>query len=239
MEPPSPADCPIVAIKPRASTKRTTVMQLRGRQTQFYIDIIYGLGFALGFGYLLLVGMNPLVAAFQSGLVLGYFLRVWENMSVYERILQEEVAAEAEEAVAHEIEDTMPAEVEEAVAEELEDTMPAEVEEAVAAEAEEAVAAEAEEAVAAEAEGAVATEAESAVPEEVTAEVEKQVAEEMADEIEERVEKEMEEHFEEMGERVPEHVKENRSTHTSAEDEDDDAVRSTQNRGDGTPSDRE
>ncbi|PSQ75061.1 MAG: hypothetical protein BRD33_04855, partial [Bacteroidetes bacterium QH_6_63_17] len=101
-------------------------MQLHGRQTQFYIDLIYGLGFAVGFGYLLIVGMNPLVAAFQSGLVLGYFLRVWENMSVYERILQEEVAAEAEEAVAHEIEDTMPGEVEEAVAEELEDTMPEE-----------------------------------------------------------------------------------------------------------------
>ena len=102
-------------------------MQLRGRQTQFYIDLIYGLGFAVGFGYLLFVGMNPLVAAFQSGLVLGYFLRVWENMSVYERILHEEVAAEAEEVVADEIEDTMPGEVEEAVAEEAEDAVPEEV----------------------------------------------------------------------------------------------------------------
>jgi uncharacterized membrane protein YheB (UPF0754 family) len=177
-------------------------MQLRGRQTQFYIDLIYGLGFAVGFGYLLIVGMNPLVAAFQSGLVLGYFLRVWENMSIYERILQEEVAAEAEEAVAHEIEDTMPGEVEDAVAEEFEDTMPEEVEAAVAAEVE----------------GAVADEAEAAVPEEVTEEVEKQVAEEMADEIKERVGEEMEERLQETGEHVPEHVRKKRTAHEESED---------------------
>lgn len=106
-------------------------MQLRGRQTQFYIDLLYGLGFAAGFGYLLLVGMDPLIAAFQSGLVFGYFLRVWEKMSVYERILQEEVAAEAEAAVAEEAQT--------AVAEEVEETVAEEVEEAVAEEAERAV----------------------------------------------------------------------------------------------------
>jgi len=94
-------------------------MQLRGRQTQFYIDLIYGIGFAGGFGYLLFVGMNPMIAAFQSGLVFGYFLRVWENMSVYERILQEEVAAEAEEAVAQEVEDAVTEEVEKQVPEEM------------------------------------------------------------------------------------------------------------------------
>lgn len=103
-------------------------MQLRGRQTQFYIDLIYGLGFAGGFGYLLFVGMNPMIAAFQSGLVLGYFLRVWENMSVYERILQEEVAAEAEEAVAEEAEQAVAAEAEAAVAQEVEDAVTQEVE---------------------------------------------------------------------------------------------------------------
>jgi hypothetical protein len=96
-------------------------MQLRGRQTQFYIDLIYGLGFAGGFGYLLFVGMNPMIAAFQSGLLFGYFLRVWENMSVYERILQEEVAAEAEEAVAQEVEDAVTEEVEKQVPEEMAD----------------------------------------------------------------------------------------------------------------------
>ncbi len=198
-------------------------MQLRGRQTQFYIDLIYGLGFAVGFGYLLFVGMNPLVAAFQSGLVLGYFLRVWENMSVYERILHEEVAAEAEEVVADEIEDTMPGEVEEAVAEEIKDTMPDEVEEAVAEKVE----------------GAVAEEAEDAVPEEVTAEVEKQVAEEMTDEIKQRVGEEMEERLQQVGERVPEHVKKKRGDRLS-ESENSDAVAeetsSAPDRGDGASS---
>jgi hypothetical protein len=120
-------------------------MQLRGRQTQFYIDLLYGLGFAGGFGYLLFVGMDPRIAAFQSGLVFGYFLRVWENMSVYERILQEEVAAEAEEAVAAEAQTAVAEEAEEAVAEEVEEAVAAEVEEAVAEEAERAVAEEAEE----------------------------------------------------------------------------------------------
>jgi len=98
-------------------------MQLRGRQTQFYIDLLYGLGFAGGFGYLLFVGMDPLIAAFQSGLVLGYFLRVWEKMSVYERILHEEVAAEAEEAVAAEAEAAVAEEVEDAVDEEIGERM--------------------------------------------------------------------------------------------------------------------
>lgn len=104
-------------------------MQLRGRQTQFYIDLLYGLGFAGGFGYLLFVGMDPLIAAFQSGLVLGYFLRVWEKMSVYERILHEEVAAEAEEAVAAEAEEAVAEEVEEAVGEEIGERVTEEVEE--------------------------------------------------------------------------------------------------------------
>jgi uncharacterized membrane protein YheB (UPF0754 family) len=102
-------------------------MQLRGRQTQFYIDLLYGLGFAGGFGYLLFVGMDPLIAAFQSGLVFGYFLRVWENMSVYERILQEEVAAEAEEAVAEEAQTAVAEEAEAAVTEEVEKQVPAEM----------------------------------------------------------------------------------------------------------------
>ena len=104
-------------------------MQLRGRQTQFYIDLLYGLGFAGGFGYLLFVGMDPLIAAFQSGLVLGYFLRVWEKMSVYERILQEEVAAEAEEAVAAEAEEAVAEEVEDAVDEQIGERMVEEMDE--------------------------------------------------------------------------------------------------------------
>lgn len=99
-------------------------MQLEGRQTQFYIDILYGLGFAVGFGYLL-YDLDPRVVAFQGGLVFGYFLRVWENMSVYERILREEVAAEAEEVVAAEAEeavaDEVTAEVEKQVPQEMSD----------------------------------------------------------------------------------------------------------------------
>jgi len=109
--------------------KHDSAMQLRGRQTQFYIDLLYGLGFAGGFGYLLFVGMDPLIAAFQSGLVLGYFLRVWEKMSVYERILHEEVAAEAEEAVAAEAEQAVAEEAEVAVAEEVEEAVDEEIDE--------------------------------------------------------------------------------------------------------------
>lgn len=86
-----------------------------GRQPQFYIDLVYGLAFSFGFGYLLFVGMDPRIAAFQGGLVLGYFLRVWENMTVYEQILQEEVTAEVEQQVPEEV----TAEVEQQVPEEV------------------------------------------------------------------------------------------------------------------------
>jgi len=141
-------------------------MQLRGRQTQFYIDLLYGLGFAGGFEYLLFVGMDARIAAFQSGLVFGYFLCVWENMSIYERILQEEVAEEAEEAVA----------------EELEATMTKEVEEAVAEEAQRAVAEEAEETVAQE----VTTEVEKQVPEEMADEIDQRVTEEVEEQMDDR-----------------------------------------------------
>lgn len=96
-------------------------IQLRGHQTQFYIDLVYGIAFSIGFGYLLFLGMDPRVAAFEGGLVLGYFLRVVENMSVYERILEEEVAGEAEEAVAAEVEEQVPAEAQEQVSAEVEE----------------------------------------------------------------------------------------------------------------------
>ncbi len=64
--------------------------------------------------------MDGRIAAFQGGLVLGYFLRVWENVTAYERILDEEAAQEAEAAVADEIEDQIPAEVEEQLADDAE-----------------------------------------------------------------------------------------------------------------------
>lgn len=110
-------------------------MRFRGKQTQFYIDIVYGVAFSAGFGYLLFVGMDPRIAAFQGGLVLGYFLRVWENMSVYERILEEEIAAEAEDAVAEEVEQRVQpevtAEVEQRVPEEIEETVDGRIEKEV------------------------------------------------------------------------------------------------------------
>lgn len=102
-------------------------IQLRGRQTQFYIDLVYGVAFSVGFGYLLFLGMDPRVAAFEGGLVLGYFLRVWENMSIYEQVLEEEVAGEAEEAVAAEVEEQVPAEAEQQVSTEVEDQLHDEV----------------------------------------------------------------------------------------------------------------
>lgn len=104
---------------------------LSGRQTQFYIDIVYGIAFTIGFGYLLFYGMDPRVAAFESGLVFGYFLRVWENMSVYERILEEEVAEEAEVAVAQEVEARVPEEAADQVAEEAQERVPEAIEDRV------------------------------------------------------------------------------------------------------------
>lgn len=112
------------------------VDSLRGRQTQFYIDILYGIAFALGFGYLLAFGMDARVAAFQAGLVLGYFLRVWENMHVYERILEEEVASEAQEQVEEEIRTQVPEQVEEEVQTQVPEQIEEGVEEQIADEVE-------------------------------------------------------------------------------------------------------
>lgn len=83
-----------------------------GRQTQFYVDIVFGVTFSLGFGYLLLFGMDSRIAALEAGVVIGYVLRVWENMSIYGQILEDEVAEEVEQQV--------PSEAEEMVADELE-----------------------------------------------------------------------------------------------------------------------
>ena len=172
---------------------------LRGRQTQFYIDLLYGVAFALGFGYLLAFGLDARVAAFEGGLVLGYFLRVLENMQVYERILEEEVASEAEERVEAEVEETVPeqveAEVEETVPEEIEAEVEERVPERIESDVEERVVDEVEERVEAEVEERVADEVESEVSDgvesQVAGEVESQVADEVesqvADEVEERI----------------------------------------------------
>jgi cobalamin biosynthesis protein CbiD len=123
-------------------------MQFEGHQTQFYIDLLYGIGFAAGFGYLL-IDLDPRVVAFQGGLVFGYFLRVWEKMTVYERILHEEVAAEAEEVVAEEAEEAVADEVtetvEKKVPQEMTDQIEEEMDERIHEELDERVAEEVEE----------------------------------------------------------------------------------------------
>ena len=81
---------------------------LQGRQTQFYIDVLYGVLFLLSFAYLALVEMTPLAAGFTGGLVVGYFLHVWEKMVTYERILKERVSVEAERQVSTEVDEQEP-----------------------------------------------------------------------------------------------------------------------------------
>ena len=142
--------------------------QFAGRQTQFYIDVLYGIAFSLGFIYLLFVGMDARVAAFQGGLVFGYFLRVWENMTIYERILQEEIAEEAENIVPEEVSAEVEQRVPDEVSAKVEEQVPQKVEEQVHEE--------------------VSAEVEQKVPEEVSAEVEipDEAAEQLA--IEDRAE---------------------------------------------------
>lgn len=136
-----------------------------GRQAQFQVDLAFGTAFAVGFGYLMLVEMNPLVVAFEGGLILGYFLRVGENMLVYERILEEEVAEEAHTQVATEVEAQVHDEVE----------------------------AEVEDQVADEVEARVHDEVEAEVTEQVHDEVEAEVESQMAD-VEEHIDEAVEEH---------------------------------------------
>lgn len=134
-------------------------MQLRGRQTQFHIDVAYGVAFSLGFGYLLFYGMDARIAAFQGGLVLGYFLRVWEKMTVYEQVLEEEVAQAAEAQVSEEVEERVPDAAEAQVATEVAEQVPGEV----AFEVEERV--------------------ESEVPDEVEEQVQETIEREVTDEV--------------------------------------------------------
>jgi hypothetical protein len=66
---------------------------LRGRQ--LHIELLYGVLLLAGCGYLA-VRFDPRVAAFEGGLVVGYLLRVWEKMSIYERLLNRGPSREAE-----------------------------------------------------------------------------------------------------------------------------------------------
>lgn len=161
-----------------------------GRQAQFQVDLAFGAAFAVGFGYLMLVEMNPLVVAFEGGLVLGYFLRVGENMLVYERILEEEVAEEAETQVADEVEAQLHDEVEAEVEDQVADEVTAELEARVPGEVE------------AEVKDQVADEVESPVHDEVAADV----AEQVHDQVEAEVESQMADVGEHIDEAVEEHV---------------------------------
>jgi len=77
---------------------------LRGRRTQFYIDVLYGVLFFVSVVYLI-YEMTPLAAGFVGGIVIGYFLHVWEKMVTYEQILQERVSAEAQRQVSTEVDE--------------------------------------------------------------------------------------------------------------------------------------
>lgn len=136
--------------------------RLQGRGTQFYIELLYGALFISGFGYLVF-RVDPRIAAFEGGLVVGYLLRVWEKMSIYERILAEAVSREAEQQVAAEVDEQVEDEVEAQVASEV----TGEVEKRVADE--------------------ISEEVESEVSEQFAEEVDEQVSEEVAEEVEEQV----------------------------------------------------
>jgi cobalamin biosynthesis protein CbiD len=84
--------------------------RFQGRQTQFHIELLYGFLFIAGFGYLAF-RVDPRVAAFEGGLVVGYLLRIWEKMSIYERILEEVVSEEAQRQVESEVQDQVADEV--------------------------------------------------------------------------------------------------------------------------------
>lgn len=104
--------------------------RLQGRQTQFHIELLYGLLFVAGFGYLVF-RVDPRVAAFEGGLVVGYLLRIWEKMSIYERIIEEAVSREAQSQVEAEVEEQVADEVATEVEEQVEDEMATEIEEQV------------------------------------------------------------------------------------------------------------
>ncbi|MFB6206949.1 MAG: hypothetical protein ABEJ05_10540 [Haloglomus sp.] len=113
--------------------------RFQGKETQFHIELLYGLLFIGGFGYLAF-RVDPRVAAFEGGLVVGYLLRIWEKMSIYERILEEAVSREAETQVADEVEEQVAEEVATEVEEQVADEVEEQVAEEVATEVEERVA---------------------------------------------------------------------------------------------------
>lgn len=94
----------------------------------FQIELLYGVLFVGGFA-VLVYRFDPRVAAFEAGLVVGYILRVWEKMSIYERAIQQAVSEEAEAQVQAEAEQRVQAEAEERVGDEVAEQVEAEVSE--------------------------------------------------------------------------------------------------------------
>lgn len=121
--------------------------RLQGRQTQFYIELLYGVLFIAGFA-LLMFQFDSRIAAFEGGLVVGYILRIWEKMSIYERIIEESVSAAAESQVEAELDEQVPEEVQT----EVQAQVPAEVETEIDEQVEAQVTDEVEERVADEVE---------------------------------------------------------------------------------------
>jgi len=144
--------------------------RFQGRQTQFHVELLYGILFIAGFGYLVF-RVDPRVAAFEGGLVVGYLLRMWEKMSIYERILEESIAEEAEAQVASEVEEQVTEEVEAEVEEQVADEVATEAAEQVGEEVdqvlEEQVAEEVSTTVDTRIEEAVDTELEEQLPENI------------------------------------------------------------------------
>lgn len=105
--------------------------RLQGWQTVFQIELLYGVLFVGGFA-VLVYRFDPLVAAFEAGLVVGYILRVWEKMSIYERAIRQAVSDEAEAQVQAEAEQRVQAEAEQRVGDEVAEEVGERVEAAVA-----------------------------------------------------------------------------------------------------------
>jgi uncharacterized membrane protein YheB (UPF0754 family) len=112
--------------------------RFQGRGTQFHIELLYGALFIGGFAYLVF-RVDPRVAAFEGGLVVGYLLRVWEKMSIYERIIQETVSEAAETQVEEEVGEQVEERVDEQVEERVEERVDTRIESQVREEVEERV----------------------------------------------------------------------------------------------------
>lgn len=102
--------------------------RFQGKQTQFHVELLYGLLFIAGFGFLVF-RVDPRVAAFEGGLVVGYLLRIWEKMSIYERILEEAVSREAQSQVEAEVEEQVEAEVDKQVEEQVDEQIDEQIDE--------------------------------------------------------------------------------------------------------------